>query len=409
MKLSWLILFILFFIDMTVLAQDNKCYKSTEGKDFWFGFMQGRNHNPKHYIEITVSSSHTCTFDIYYGKSTTSSYHGKILRNTTSQIRLDTLKGEPIGSEFVDEKAIHLVSDSLLNLFAMNFSPFSSEAALIYPTALLGKEYYTMCSHAAIIKNSRLFDEFVIVASEDNTTINISPQCPTSGGKAANNLFTITLGKGELYQVQSELSNKGHLTGSYIKSDKPVAVFSGGLSTKNTEEDWDHWYEQMPPVQTWGTTFIAVPLLNRYTTGCRIIPSQPNTSVQIGNKAPIPLSLAGLPLGFTLAFDQASLIQTDKPVLLGQYSNIGSVDQLYSSGDGDPFLITVSPVNQTREEVVFVAYDSPEITLKFFVNIAVKDDAVGKIMLDDVIVPFTALSGTGYSYAQLRVNLNNSY
>ncbi len=402
MKLPWLILFLLFFIDITVFAQDNKCHKSTEGKDFWFGFMQGRNHNPKHYIEITVSSRHTCTFDIYYGKSTTSSYHGKILPNTPSQIRLDTLKGEPIGSEFVDEKAIHLVSDSLLNLFAMNFSPFSSEAALIYPTALLGKEYYTMCSDGAIIKNSRLFDEFVIVASEDNTTINISPQCPTSGGKAAHNLFTITLGKGELYQVQSELSNQGNLTGSYIKSDKPVAVFAGAIASINTI-DWDHCYEQMPPVQTWGTTFVAVPLLNRHYTGYRIIPSQPNTSVQIGNKAPILLSLAGLPLSFSLAFDQASLIRTDKPVLFEQSSSPARVDESYSGGDGDPFSIIINPVSQTREEVVFVAYDSPEITSKFYVNIAVKDDAVGKIMLDDVIVPFTTLSGTGYSYAQLLI------
>jgi PKD repeat protein len=36
---------------------DNLCRKSTEGTDFWFGFMESRNYNPNHFIEITVTES----------------------------------------------------------------------------------------------------------------------------------------------------------------------------------------------------------------------------------------------------------------------------------------------------------------------------------------------------------------
>jgi len=38
-------------------SQDAKCHHSTEGKDFWFGFMEGRNNNGNvHYIEVTVTA-----------------------------------------------------------------------------------------------------------------------------------------------------------------------------------------------------------------------------------------------------------------------------------------------------------------------------------------------------------------
>jgi hypothetical protein len=419
-----LAIFFLFGLTSVGFAQD-KCMKSTEGDDFWFGFMEGRWYNyPNHYIQITVTSIHYCKIDVFIGKSTTPSFSRSIKPNVPDTITITPYSlAEPIGSEIIQEKAIHLVSDSLLNLYALNWSKNSSEVALIYPTASLGKEYYAMCYTPHIQGNgyntgNGRNSEFVVVASQDNTTVNITPSKVTDKGIAGGSLIRVNLDKGELYQVQSEnlpksnLSGQGDLTGSYLTSDKPVAVFAGSLSTTvpgdSTVSAWDHLYEQMPPVQAWGTTFIAVPLLNRQKDTYRILASQPNTYVQIGNNPSTPLTV-GIPFEFMLSYDQPSLIKSDKPILVAQYSNSNNVDAAYNKGDGDPFEIIVSPVNQTREEVAFVAYDSPEITSKFYINVVVRDDAVGKILLDNAVVPFTALSGTGYSYAQRPILVKGTH
>ena len=71
--------------------------------------------------------------------------------------------------------------------------------------------------------------EFIVVATDDNTLINITPNDDIIGGAMAGNTFSITLNKGQLYQAQSY----GDLNGSRVWVDasmqglKPIAVYSG--------------------------------------------------------------------------------------------------------------------------------------------------------------------------------------
>ena len=221
-----------------------------------------------------------------------------------------------------------------------------------------------------------------------------------------------------VYQVQSEnlpipkWPGQGDLTGSYITSNKPVALYSGSLSTTipaNATNAWDHLYEQIPPLQAWGRKFISVPLKTRGHDYFRVLASEDNTAVRIGITTLTPLLNKGEYREFILS--EPNLIESDKPILLAQYSasNSDDIPPGVTDWDGDPFMVIVSPVNQTRENVAFVAYDSPEITSKFFINIIIKDDAIGKIKLDNTIVNFVSLSGSGYSYAQVNIVKGNHY
>lgn len=425
MKLTRLLLFIFILRSLSGYGQTDKCRKSTEGTDFWFGFMEGRNYQTGHYCEITLSSSYNCSYKIYIGKSGVPSYNGSVSANIPLKVLIDWKLVEATGSENIQEKAIHLVSDNPLNIYALNWSDASSEVALIFPNESLGNEYYAMCYTPHINGNginagNGRNSEFLVVASEDNTTINITPSKITDQGKPAKSPFSITLNKGELYQVQSEnlpgtaAQGQGDLTGSYITSNKPVAVYSGSLSTTvpgdNNVDAWDHLYEQIPPIQTWGRKFITVPLKTRKVDYYRVLASEDNTTVRVGNTI-LPLLAKGEYHEFTLT--EPSLIDSDKPILVAQYSASNSVDRPpgvnSKDWDGDPFMVIVSPVNQTREKVSFVAYDSPKIKSKFFINIVVKDDAIGKIKLDGGIVNFVSMSGTGYSYAQVSIQKGNHY
>jgi len=421
MKFGLLILLFFFLKSILVSGQVNPCHKSTEGKDFWFGFMESRHHQAGHKNEITLTSVYECNFKIFIGKSTAPYRSGILTANSPLQITIDWTLVEAIGSESIQEKAIHLVSDLPLNVYALNWSPNSADVALIFPSESLGNEYYAMCytphlskvdpnSGNAEGKNS----ELMIVASEDNTVVSITPTVVTDHLKPANSSFSITINKGEIYQVQSAnvvTQGQGDLTGSYIKSDKPVAVFSGSYSTTVPGDlsacCFDHLYEQLPPLQTWGRKFIAVPLQSREKDTYRVLAQDDNTTVRIGNSTLVPVLKKGEYREFMLEHTQPSLIESDKPVLLAQFSNSQSVDKQFTNGDGDPFMVVISPVNQTREKVAFVAYKSANIKDKYFINVVVKDDATGKINLDGVPVSFQALSGTGYSYAQVKITEGN--
>jgi|GEM_PF-828302 len=415
-----------------VFGQLDKCRKSTEGTEFWFGFMEGRNYQKTpldpvykvgHYCEITLSSSYTCNYQIYIGNSATISYSGPVTPNIPVKVWVDWLLVEATGSEAIQSKAIHLISDNPLNVYALNWSDASSEVALIFPKESLGSEYYAMCYTPHINGNginsgSGRNSEFMVVAAEDNTTVTITPTKITDKLKPANVPFKVVLNKGDLYQVQSEnlpgtgAQGQGDLTGSYIVSDKPVAFYSGSLSTTIPADAnvsaWDHLYEQIPPLQSWGRKFITVPLSTRHEDTYRILAAENNTTVRIGTNSPVTLQ-KGIYYEFSLLYTTPSLIESDKPILLAQFSNSNSVDKTWTNGDGDPFMVIVSPVNQTREKVSFVAYESPKINSKYFINVVVKDDAIGAIKLDNNVVTFKPVTGTGFSYAQVPLTKGNHY
>jgi len=210
------------------------------------------------------------------------------------------------------------------------------------------------------------------------------------------------------------LTGQGDLTGSYIRSDKPVALYSGSWATtipNSSSNAWDHLYEQIPPVRSWGRKFVTVPLKSRGKDTYRILASVDQTTVRIAGKSTVWID-KGKFYEFMLNSDEPSLIESDHPVLLAQYSNSNDVDipadlPVGATWDGDPSMLIISPVDQTRESVTFVAYDTPEITSKLFVNVVTQDNAVGQIQLDGIPVPFVSLPNSGYSYAQVKIAAGN--
>lgn len=249
------------------------------------------------------------------------------------------------------------------------------------------------------------------MASKDTTIIKITPSVVTDKGKPTGVPFEITLHKGEVYQVQSmnqrNLAGQGDLTGSYIESNKPVAVYSGNFSTTIPAEQgaggYDHLYEQIPPVQTWGREYYAVPLLSRRADRYRVMASEDNTTVIIGNQAQLTLN-KGQFHEFLLESNQHSRIASNKPILVAQFSQSNSTDEFFTGGDGDPFMIILSSVSQTKNDVTFVAYNSSQIT-NYYINVVVRTIDKDNMELDGELIGFhfKPFAGTDYSYAQLKI------
>jgi PKD repeat protein len=408
MKLTFLTFFAILFACMSCFGQTNPC---NERNDYWFGIMEslkGYNHDNHTGSSMnilntgfTIVSKYDFTYNLYIGSTLILTKF--VPKNTWEEYQDSSLYAA--GSEKVEPKAFHIVTDQPVSITAFNLS----DETKVYSTDSLGMEYYTMCYTPNFAKGtfqSYGFDsknsEFLIVATVDNTLINITPSVTTDRGHSAGFMFPITLNQGEVYQVQSAnlptLDGQGDLTGSYIKSNNPVAVFSGSYSTSIPTGVccYNHLYEQMPPVNKWGTKFITVPLLTRKKDYYRILASEDNTHVQIGDTTFITLNKTKF-YEFTLS--SAQLIKSDQPVLLAQFSASIDVD-----GAGEPFMVIVSPVDHTLEKVFWKelgesAYD--------YINITTNDEAAGLIKLNNIFIPkdsFKCLNGSGYSYVQLPLD-----
>ncbi|HSO88921.1 MAG TPA: PKD domain-containing protein [Draconibacterium sp.] len=423
-----LILAVYLFCAGHIVAQEDKlCRKSTEGKDFWFGFMESRNYNPDHFLEITVTASETTTFQITIGKEETPfNRRYTVFADSSVQVKIPWQIVEATGSEQIQNKGIHLTAQNPVNVYALNWDQNSADVAVIYPVESLGYEYFAMCYRPNIdlanptSGNSRN-SEFLIVATYDSTKIEITPSKVTDQLKPNDSTFVIYLNRGEVYQVQSENDvgsanfGQGDLTGSHVFANKPIAFYSGSLSTTIPFGVCcpDHLYEQIPPVQSWGREFFSVPLKTREQDRYRILASEDNTNVQITG-----LQLFTLNRGefkeLIFFYDEPKRIFSDKPVLVAQFSQSRGADRDFTNGNGDPFMIILSSTSQSKNEVTFVAYESPKIITqdttyvgikKYYVNIVSLTTEIPNILFDGISIQneFVPFVEKNYSYTQKEI------
>lgn len=385
---------------------EDPCHYSTEGKDFWFGIMQNRITGAEHYLEITVTSRIGAQFTVTYGPTETLIGNYSVAANSSQTVPIDYRLIEAAGSETIETKGVHLVATNPVNVYALNYRTRSSDVAVIYPTEALGKEYYAMCYTPHLNGTTETNSEFMIVATVDNTNLKITPSVNTDLGNLANTTITISLNKGQSYQVQSMNSNvagQGDLTGSYVTSSKSIAFFSGSKATSVplAGSSYDFLYEQIPPTSAWGREFYVVPLRSRTKDTYRVLASEDGTIVKVDEINLVRTINRGQFFEFELTSSQASRIMSSKKVLVAQYCRSQAVDG--SSGVGDPFMIILSPVTQKINDVTFVAYESALIQNIFFINIITLTSEVVNMTLDgsNIGFYFNTFPNNEYSYAQI--------
>ncbi len=410
----------IFFFSLVhgLLAQVDQCRKSTEGTDFWFGFMESRTYHSQHFVEITVTARETTNFQIFTGKDEIP-FNGTytVQANNSVRIKIPWELVEATGSEEVQDKGIRLTSEKPVNVYALNWDRNSADVAVIYPVQSLGNEYFAICYEPHIHENNGNYgngrnSQFLIVAASDSTKVLIIPSKVTDKLVNSGDTIEVLLNKGEVFQVQSmnrnNLSGQGDLTGSYVKANNPVAFYSGSLATTvpagSGVSAWDHLYEQIPPIHSWGREYYAVPLKSREQDLYRIMAAHDNTTVYIDGFSPFNLN-RGEFKELTLYHNQPKKIFSGKPILVVQYSQSQSVDRDYTGGNGDPFMIVLSSVTQSKNDVTFVAYDSDQIQ-KYYVNVITLTEETGNILFNgnQVQNQFTPFPGSDYSWAQISLS-----
>ena len=335
-------------------------------------------------------------------------------------------------NERVAPQSFHITSDQNIGVYALNQAQTTSEAFLVLPTDILGKEYFVVAYNSdgspsgGSIAGSSTPSQFALVAVEDNTDITIYPKVPTrNNGSVVQN---ITLQAGEVYLVQAQISSTvgytNDLTGTRIVSTKPVALFGGhqrAIVPVEEEEllSRDCLIEQIPPLTTWGKHTLLTPYVQPVgstTIGFdifRILAAEDSTDVFFNGNKLTSLHKGGVFQGnLTIAAE----ITSPKPIMVAQYKKTGG-DNSSSGGQlqyGDPFMMILSSTNQFLPSYRFInaeGYDNQNPSGVYkdyqFVTVISPKSVQASVKFDGMPVNLSLFKNIGtsdYSYAQIKTS-----
>jgi len=389
---------------------------STEGDDFWIGFMDNWLQDPANPIVLEIYISADDSTRAHIDMPLLLNFipvDTLVLPDKTVRITIPTHLGMSTGSNLVQNRGIHLTTDKDVSVYGINKRQYSADMAVILPAYALGNDYIVV-SHwedGNRNNNDNSDSEFLILAIEDNTRIEILPSYHTEGGNPPNVPFSVTLNRGQTYQIQA----RGDLTGTIIQSVansdsecKKFAVFAGNQYTKVGECDHpnghDHLYAQMYPVYTWGKEYITVAFNTRFNGDhVKVIAAEDETEIRL-NGQPAGYLQRGDFL-FLRELEGVNYISSENPISVAQFSRSQACD----GTRGDPFIILINPNEQVLKKITFYAPSVATIQ-NYNLSIVTKTTDVPSVRLDatDISARFSVVpSFPDYSYAKVSVSAGN--
>ena len=403
MKINLIVITVFSFFSMTILrAQTN------EGTDFWFGFMEHFDVGNNTMVAMVTSKNNTTgTISIpNLGWSQDFSV-------TANGVQIVTLPrtAETIGSESKSNNGIRVTTQLPASVYIHQYNGFRSEATVILPAESIGRSYYVMSYQGFRDEDGGTHpSEFLIVATQDETNINIVLNSRTQRGKAKGSTINITLNQGETYQVMAN-QPEDDLTGTYITGDKDFVLLAGNTWTQVPDycPTRDNLLEQMYPVTAWGNIFVTVPNDQVLYDVFRILASEDNTTIEVDNG--IVTRSYALDAGEFVEYleSEATYIEGNKPILVAQY-NIGASCNGHPGGIGDPSMVLLNSVIQTRDTVTLYNSSFENID-ENFINIIVQSSGIGDVIFDgqrlsDVGTVFNTIGPNDqFAYTSLQVSV----
>lgn len=310
--------------------------------------------------------------------------HINIPADSTVIIQLPKEAQTQTFGKILKDAAVRITSDEPIYVYGLNSRHQTTDSYLAFPSHTLGKEHRVMCYRVTGVKISNSSrPEFAVIATEDSTNIRIIPTEDLENGLAKGDTLELLLNQGDLYQTTAQMKKGGRkvssidLTGSYVTSDKPIAVFSGHecsfVPLAMRDNTCNHLVEQVPPIQSWGKHFYIGKLAKRTEYVYRVLANYDSTIVFINNKTKKLLNAGDV---FEAKTKEDAVVSANKPVLVAQYS------EGYRNGDqiGDPMMLFISPTNQFLRDYKFsTPKDGP---WAHYINIIVQTKAISTIRID---------------------------
>ena len=306
---------------------------------------------------------------------------------------------------------------------------YSNDASLLLPRHVQTEEYMVISRPTMMTKrglsNISSPGFFAVVATEEGATkVAVEFSANTAAGDGglaahkAGDKAGFTLDQWSVLQIASELptdctpkksdpngdycdlSATTDLTGTLIRSDKKIAVFSGHNCTFVPFDRWacDHLEEQLFPTAALGKRYLAShAVATTDPTIYRIVSAEPGNKITFTNGAHGPVTLeTGKYVEFSTDKDfevsgsgRFALVQ----FMVGQGSNA-------QAAPGDPAMSLAVPAEQYRTSYRFLA---PESFAQNYVNVIARPDA--NVMLDGAAVTgFAPIPGSEFHAAKVKIS-----
>ncbi len=390
---------------------------STEGKEFWVALTLSAAPSsglPDPFIAVSTKEATTITItnpnDPDWAGVTKSVGANEWSVFTTSDIPLD--KWYPTSANSIDNivpqagktnnYGLKVNTDKEASVFAALWMENSFDAANILPIHVLQYNYYTQ-DYPPYIKpdDGKALAMFTILATENNTKVQITPTSPTSDNHAAGESYTVTLNAGQTYYVISQTMQS--LSGTHVESlnNKKIAIFQGDVFTQipGGKAARDCTYEQAIPTDFWGTQFAITRSKEKDANRVRVTAMVDDTEIYIQS-----ILKATLKAGETYEFemskndwsnsiisstihhvpasdiitDDATYLNSSCPVAVYSYdvsngyaANTSEMD----NNKGDPSMVWISPLEQRIKKITFGVCGTSKTDKHFMDIVCMTSDA----------------------------------
>lgn len=377
---------------------------STQGKDFWLSFMHNgyydRPNKQGGTMQVILSAKRATSGTIsnsYYNYSQSFSLQPNVPQAIPIDNRFCYHDGD--NYEIVSDKGIHIVANDTISVYCANIAIYSFDASFVLPLEGLGSDYIIQCAQQSSMddlsdqyKVNNQTSAFLIVATEDNTTVNITPTVPLlSGNHPAGQTFTIQLNAGQTYHVRSHHTGSNRdLSGTRVTANdcKKIAVFNGNTLTRlpnslDGTSGFEFVFEQAMPLRSWGKHFIVTQSMTRNRDIVKIVSSKNNNEIYKNGIRIATLNANASYEFFLNNSEKSCYIEASEPCAVYLY-NTSASDDGYSSSNGDPSMVWIAPAEQKINEVTFATFSGTgeaEIP-RHYVNIIVDKGDTGNVYLD---------------------------
>ncbi len=282
-----------------------------------------------------------------------------------------------------------------------------TSTSLLIPTSAWGTNYVGVTPTGEL--GGQLFPYLQLYGSQDNTQVAVQAKVAIQGGSgvpggAANSVVRYTLNKGQVLQLQQS----AELSGAFVRSDKPVAVWGGHpcmqLPLGNAACDSGH--QQLAAVPLLGTEYLAVRHKERNPGAnekalWRFVGAVDGTTLTYDPPVGGPATLAA---GQTVTFSSSGPFK----VTSQDPGHIFYLSQLMTGGEsnndvGDPEFVSLVPPQQFLRSYLFLTDPTYASTDLVFVRPLASDNTYHDVTLDcaGVIGPWFGIGGTSYQYARV--------
>ncbi|XP_061179046.1 uncharacterized protein LOC133187646 [Saccostrea echinata] len=360
--------------------------KGSQGKRFLVLFMEtidvkDTQNDSNRSTEILIASQAASKLSL----DSSNNYLLKSLNNRINSINKGaTTLSIPARMRSIDfkteNKAMILESSEPVSVFTLNHDGYSSDSTLILPTDRLGTKYVVGSTEPYSSRDSSHKSQVAIAALHNDTTVKVTLKLKSKGTFLYQNLkyrngdkINFKLNRLENFQF----SHTSDLTGTFVESNKPIAVFSGNRCNKLQRFGYcSHLIEQLPPVDNLDNQFIVPPSLESSGTRVRIVAAKKTKVIfHFDDSKREKVLKPGTSKDVEIYGHHSIYIQADGPIMVLSFAV-----RLGRRGEGDPYMSVVPGFNQYLSGYYILV---PNGYTKNYLSIMVKAASKAKLRIDD--------------------------